>query len=68
MAQSVQVNYSLSLEEAQAEKITLVQMEEHSFQVSGRAHCVSWEKEGGTRLCGSDGVLKKVVGTNKAPY
>lgn len=59
MAQSVQVNYSLSWEEAQAEKITSVQIVELSFRVSWRAHYVSWEKGGGTRLRGSDGVLKK---------
>lgn len=57
MAQSVQVNYSLSWEEAQTEKITLAQIVEHSFKVSWRAHYVSWEMEKGARL--SDGLLKK---------
>lgn len=34
MAQSVQVNYSLSWEEVQTEKITSIQIVERSFRVS----------------------------------
>lgn len=66
MAQSVQVNYSLSWEEAQTEKITSVQFVEHSFRVSWRAHYVSWAK--GEQDCGIDGVLREAAGTNKAPH
>lgn len=57
MAQSVQVNYSLSWEEVQTEKITSVQIVERSFRVSWRAHYVSWEEERGMGLWGSDRVL-----------
>lgn len=57
MAQSVQVNYSLSWEEVQTEKITSVQIVERRFGVSWRAHYVSWEEERGMGLWGSGRVL-----------